>query len=207
MLTSPSAHNTSSDLDGAAYELVFSDEFETPERSFADGEDPRWTALQLKPSTNQQINFYNASLASTRNGVLELRASSNDIIYKTYVGSSGSEGGAGGSPPDLEAPAPAGDATAMAHLQTAMLQTWGKFCFQDGIAEISAKMPGRASQMGLWPAFWLMGQLGRATYQESTSGLWPWTFDECVEPDSDDCAANQCTAQRVSKCKCASAHT
>eukprot|EP00979_Chaetoceros_neogracilis_P013183 scaffold3712_cov234-Chaetoceros_neogracile.AAC.1 len=31
--------------DNRQYELVFSDEFETEGRSFADGEDSRWTAI------------------------------------------------------------------------------------------------------------------------------------------------------------------
>ena len=81
-----------------------------------------------------------------------------------------------------------------------MLQTWGKFCFQEGIAEIRAKMPGKASQMGLWPAFWLMGNLGRATFEHSTDGFWPYIFDECVPLDHDDCDANQCSSQKVSAC-------
>ena len=82
-----------------------------------------------------------------------------------------------------------------------MLQGWNKFCFSEGIAEIRAQMPGIWDQEGLWPAFWLMGNLGRATFTASTEGVWPWIFDECVERDDDaECAANQCSSQRISAC-------
>ena len=45
-----------------------------------------------------------------------------------------------------------------------------------------------------------MGNLGRATFDRSTDGTWPWIFDECIEPGSLYCEANQCTAQRISAC-------
>lgn len=32
---------------------------------------------------------------------------------------------------------------------------------------------------GLWPAVWLLGNLGRATYVASTNNLWPWSYDKC----------------------------
>lgn len=38
------------------------------------------------------------------------------------------------------------------HVQSAMLQSWNKFCFTGGIIEISAKLPGKSSIGGLWPA-------------------------------------------------------
>jgi hypothetical protein len=34
-----------------------------------------------------------------------------------------------------------------------------------GIIEASIKLPGKSDTGGLWPAFWLMGNLGRATYE------------------------------------------
>lgn len=36
---------TSSNNNNEVYRLVFSDEFSVPNRTFRDGEDPRWTAL------------------------------------------------------------------------------------------------------------------------------------------------------------------
>jgi hypothetical protein len=80
-----------------------------------------------------------------------------------------------------------------------MLQSWNKFCMREGAIEISARLPGRHSQAGLWPAFWLMGNLGRATYTRSTDGLWPWNYEECA-PTTAECDASQCTLQRISAC-------
>ena len=38
------------------------------------------------------------------------------------------------------------------YVQSAMLQSWNKFCFTGGIVEISAKLPGSPRIGGLWPA-------------------------------------------------------
>lgn len=37
---------------------VFSDEFETEGRSFADGQDPRWTAIDKNDYTNNALHYY-----------------------------------------------------------------------------------------------------------------------------------------------------
>ena len=169
-----SACTTASGRDGAPLSLVFSDEFYLSSRTFGDGHDSRWTALDLAPTTNEQINYYNSSLAFTQAGNLVLRTTSDDVVIP--------------------------GTTETRHLQTAMLQTWNKFCFSEGAAEIRAQLPGRSNQAGLWPAFWLMGNLGRATFTDSTDGIWPYVFDECVSATDADCEANQCTAQRISAC-------
>ena len=128
------------------------------------------------PYSNYQVNFYNSSNAYTRDGKLEIWSVNEDVTFM------------------------ANGSHQTRHLQTAMLQTWNKFCFQEGAVDVSARMPGVSTQPGLWPAFWLMGNLGRATFAQSTAGFWPFIFDECVPPDSPDCDANQCTAQRVTAC-------
>jgi hypothetical protein len=155
--------------------LVFSDEFDTPGRTFIDGEDPRWTALQSAPANNGQLNWYNQSLASTTTdaegrGVLELRMSAESVT------------------PEYS--------TEKRYFQTAMIQGWNKFCFQGGIVEFSARLPGTPTLSGPWPAFWMMGNLGRATIGKSTDGIWPWTFEACPE----DRVANQVDGQRISGC-------
>eukprot|EP00966_Prymnesium_polylepis_P091219 2111281-Prymnesium_polylepis.1 len=61
-------------------------------------------------------------------------------------------------------------------------------------------MPGVSSQNGLWPAFWLMGNLGRATFIDSTDGIWPFSFDSCLEDDNETCTANSCRSQKISAC-------
>lgn len=138
--TPTSACTALSERDGAVLQLVMSDEFSLDGRSFADGHDSRWTAIEFAPNTNAQVNYYNTSLASTEDGNMVLRSTSQDVDLPLYENTSVPE---------------------TRHLQTAMVQTWNKFCFTEGAAEIRAKLPGRGSQAGLWPAFWMMGNLGR----------------------------------------------
>ena len=51
-----------------------------------------------------------------------------------------------------------------------MMSTWNKFCFTGGIAEASIVLPGANNILGLWPAFWMMGNLGRVGYGGSLEG-------------------------------------
>ena len=53
----------------------------------------------------------------------------------------------------------------------AMLQSWNKLCFTTGYIEVRILLPGRGDHGGLWPAFWTMGNLGRAGYGASTDGI------------------------------------
>ena len=41
------------------FELIYSDEFEVPGRTFDDGHDPRWTAVDKNDYTNMALHFYN----------------------------------------------------------------------------------------------------------------------------------------------------
>jgi beta-glucanase (GH16 family) len=52
-----------------------------------------------------------------------------------------------------------------------MMQTWNKFCFTGGLIEASVMMPGWSNLLGMWPALWTMGNLGRAGYGATTDGL------------------------------------
>ena len=47
---------------------------------------------------------------------------------------------------------------------------------------------------GLWPAFWLMGNLARATNEMSSYWMWPWSYDKC------DWSKNQSLGQKISHC-------
>lgn len=109
-------------------------------RAFGDGSDSRWTALDAPATGNKQINYYNSSLAATKDGKLHIQLSPNAANYTagTYDASGRM-------------------VTYTKPIQSAMLQSWNKFCFTGGIVELHAKMPGAATQPGLWPAFcaWL----------------------------------------------------
>ena len=75
------------------------------------------------------------------------------------------------------------------------MTTWNKFCFTGGyvgvslsvsisnelthlpsLYEASVTLPGANNILGLWPAVWAMGNLGRAAYGASLDGTWPYTY-------------------------------
>lgn len=60
-----------------------------------------------------------------------------------------------------------------------MIQSWNKFCFTGGYIEASVQLPGTTTVSGLWPAFWTMGNLGRAGYGATLEGAWPYSYDTC----------------------------
>lgn len=51
------------------------------------------------------------------------------------------------------------------------VSTWNKFCFTGGLVETSVTLPGANNVVGLWPAVWSMGNLGRAGYGASLEGM------------------------------------
>ncbi|PSS37591.1 hypothetical protein PHLCEN_2v607 [Hermanssonia centrifuga] len=63
--------------------------------------------------------------------------------------------------------------------QGGMMSSWNKFCFTGGLVETSVVLPGINNVVGLWPAIWTMGNLGRAGYGASLEGMWPYTYDSC----------------------------
>jgi hypothetical protein len=147
------AANYTTYADGKRFELIFSDEFNEAGRKFADGFDRRWTAIEHQDSDNGGLSDYHPNMATTDKGSLVITSARQQ--KKLYLGEE-------------------------QRYDTAMLQSWNKFCFRGGIVEISATLPGIPGVPGLWPALWFMGNLGRATFLGSTAGLWPWTFDYCM---------------------------
>ncbi|KAJ6499293.1 beta-glucan synthesis-associated [Mycena sanguinolenta] len=65
------------------------------------------------------------------------------------------------------------------HYEGGMVATWQKFCFTGGYLETSVSLPGANNILGLWPAVWSMGNLGRAGYGASLEGMWPYSYDDC----------------------------
>lgn len=57
------------------------------------------------------------------------------------------------------------------HYQGGLMTTWNKFCFTGGLVEVSVQLPGSAKTVGLWPAVWTLGNLGRAAYGASLDGM------------------------------------
>jgi len=160
-------HTTKSLVDGSTYHLIMSDEFNIPNRTFTDGHDPTWTALDksdddYSASGGGSLHFYNSStVRTTPDGMLTISSiidetswTYHDEIEKTTT---------------LE----------KKHFKSGMIQSWNKFCFTGGIIEVDVILPGEPDIGGLWPAVWMLGNLGRATYEGSTNNLWPWSYDKC----------------------------
>ncbi|KAJ8598816.1 hypothetical protein CTAYLR_008653 [Chrysophaeum taylorii] len=148
---------------GFAHTLVFSDEFEVEGRSFADGDDPRWTAVDKNDYTNMALHYYHADHVRTTNGVLNI---TTDYAPTTFESAEDEEGFVQFK-------------TRRKPFSSGLVQGWNKFCFTGGIVEIVARLPGKATVGGLWPAMWLLGAMARATYVASTDWMWPWSYNTC----------------------------
>jgi beta-glucanase (GH16 family) len=143
-----------------------SDEFNTPNRTFKDGHDPMWTALDksdddASSAGGGSLQFYNSSAVTTENGFLRISTTLEktkwhqyDEINKEWVQHT-------------------------SNFTSGMMQSWNKFCFTGGIVELDIILPGAPYIGGLWPAVWMLGNLGRATYEASTNNVWPWSYDTC----------------------------
>ncbi|KAL8286536.1 hypothetical protein RQP46_004553 [Phenoliferia psychrophenolica] len=62
-------------FDGSDFELVFSDEFNRPGRTFWPGDDPFWEAVDLWYSGTSDLEWYDPDAITTRGGNLELELS------------------------------------------------------------------------------------------------------------------------------------
>ncbi|KAG6879217.1 hypothetical protein C0992_004359 [Termitomyces sp. T32_za158] len=137
-------------MNGEDWVLVFSDEFNTDGRTFYPGDDPYWEAVDLHYWQTNDLEWYDPSGATTKDGYLQLKLErtipeiNHNLSYKS-----------------------------------GMIQTWNKFCFTGGLIEVNVSLPGDSTVSGLWPAIWTMGNLGRAGYGASLEGMWPYSYDSC----------------------------
>lgn len=148
-----------------------------------DGDDPTWTALDksdddASAAGGGSLVFYNSSMAFTNDdGYLELRSIVDktewehlDIVKQKYK-------------------------HVTKHFKSSMVQSWNKFCFTGGIVEVDIIFPGDPYIGGLWPAVWLLGNLGRATYEGSTNNIWPWSYDKCDRKKQEAQTISACNSQ------------
>jgi len=171
---SPSSYPTTTP---GSHQLVFSEEFNVPGRSFGDGKDPRWTALEKNDYTNDALHYYSTDNAVTNeDGELVITTEAVDVNIVTQVEDKPKE-----------------KMRKTKHFKSAMLQSWNKFCFTGGIIEAQATLPGKSDIGGLWPAFWLLGNFARHTYVGSSEHMWPWSSNLCTE--------KAFSAQHISACK------
>lgn len=165
--------------DGIEYDLVMSDEFEQSGRSFKDGNDPTWTGIDKADDDQtaqgkKSLQFYNASQITTKGGNLVIKTTTEDTTWRGWN------------------PYKKRYETMKRSFKSGMLQSWDKFCYTGGILEVDVQFPGSHDVGGLWPAVWLLGNLGRATFESSTNLMWPWSYDVCDR--------KQQHAQEISAC-------
>jgi beta-glucanase (GH16 family) len=145
--TPQNAYTRPSWTGGSDMQLVFSDEFNIPGRSFYPGDDPYWEAVDLHYWQTNNLEWYDPAAVTTENGSLVITLTKQSTHNLNYQGG--------------------------------MVTTWNKFCFTGGYIESSVMLPGASNVLGLWPAVWTMGNLGRAGYGASLDGMWPYSYDAC----------------------------
>ncbi|KAG7393602.1 hypothetical protein PHYPSEUDO_007439 [Phytophthora pseudosyringae] len=132
------------------YKLIFSDEFNNSKRTFEAGFDPKWTAIDIRDTTNMGQHYFLPQAVQIDKGNLIITTSKPKKRYRGAKYVSGS------------------------------VQTWNKFCYTGGYVEVQAVLPGKWGIPGTWPAIWIMGNIGRAPFLRSQDGTWPWSFDVCA---------------------------
>ncbi|KAG8864942.1 hypothetical protein FRB96_003529 [Tulasnella sp. 330] len=82
----PESAKTRTGVDGEDYELVFSDEFNTDGRTFYEGDDPFWEAVDLNYWATADYEWYDPSAITTENGALVITLDSipnHDLFYRS----------------------------------------------------------------------------------------------------------------------------
>ncbi|KAG1867668.1 beta-glucan synthesis-associated [Suillus subluteus] len=82
----PSSAATRTGFDGLPYELVFSDEFNTPNRTFWPGDDPFWEAVNIWYWSTEDQEWYDPAQITTSNGYLSIvmdQIPENDLPYRS----------------------------------------------------------------------------------------------------------------------------
>ncbi|KAF9256746.1 SKN1-domain-containing protein [Marasmius fiardii PR-910] len=161
----PEVAKTRIGFDGQRYELVYSDEFNEPGRTFYPGDDPYLEAMDFWYGVTQDMEWYDPGQVITRDGALVITLDSNTTLEA-------------GLTPGSTAPFKIEDNHGLAY-RSGMLQSWNKFCFTNGYIEVSVILPGSSEESGFWPGAWTMGNLGRPGYPASTDAMWPYSYDEC----------------------------
>ncbi|KAE9288543.1 hypothetical protein PF001_g20471 [Phytophthora fragariae] len=187
---------------GRKWDLVMSDEFNMKNRSFRPGDDHMWTSLDKPDGVNGALELYSHNMTGTKcDGddcyfFIEVMDEVNQIhVYNMYTNPPGYQ--------DVDF-----------FYRGGMVQSWNNFCFQGGMLEVRAQLPGAVSKESgnpdlalgasgkvkstryypTWPGIWMMGNLGRAIFSASTNRMWPFSYNRC-EPDVFD-PENQ----RISAC-------
>lgn len=69
---------------GSELQLVFSDEFNTPGRTFYPGDDPYWEAVDLHYWQTGNLEWYDPEAVTTKDGALQITLSQKETHNLTY---------------------------------------------------------------------------------------------------------------------------
>ncbi|KAE8972560.1 hypothetical protein PR001_g26572 [Phytophthora rubi] len=188
---------------GRRWDLVMSDEFNVADRSFRAGDDHMWTSLEKPDGVNGALELYSHNMTSTKcddDGTCYFFIKTIDElnvihVYNMYT-----------HPPSFQ--------DVYFYYRGAMVQSWNKFCYQGGMLEVRAQLPGAVTAESgnpdlalgnsgkvqnnryypTWPGIWMLGNLGRAIFSASTNRMWPFSYDRC------DADVFDPSFQRISAC-------
>ncbi|KAG6948461.1 hypothetical protein JG688_00015074, partial [Phytophthora aleatoria] len=116
---------------GRTWNLVMSDEFNTPNRSFRPGDDHIWTSLEKPDGVNGAMELYSHNMTSTKcdaDGTCYFYIKSVDELNVIHVYNMYTH--------------PPGFVDAYFFYRAAMVQSWNKFCYQGGMIETRVQLPG-----------------------------------------------------------------
>ncbi|GMF22810.1 unnamed protein product [Phytophthora fragariaefolia] len=129
--STPDSAQTYTTSRGETWTLTMSDEFNTAGRSFEAGDDHLWTALEKADGVNSALEVYSVNMTSTEgdaddNCYFFINVTDETIaetVWSDYI-------------------SPAGYETVYFYYRSGMVQSWNKFCFQGGMIEVHAQLPG-----------------------------------------------------------------
>ncbi|EEY58794.1 uncharacterized protein PITG_20894 [Phytophthora infestans T30-4] len=180
-----------------------SDEFNVANRSFRPGDDHMWTSLEKPDGVNGALELYSHNMTSTKcddDGTCYFYIETIDEVNVIHVYNMYTH------PPSFE--------DVYFWYRGAMVQSWNKFCYQGGMLEVRAQLPGvtdpdsgnpdvalgedgkvqNTKYYPTWPGIWMLGNLGRAIFSASTNRMWPYSYNEC------DADVFDPSFQRISAC-------
>ncbi|GAV53267.1 hypothetical protein ZYGR_0AI05510 [Zygosaccharomyces rouxii] len=84
----PDDSKTKKAKDGSLWKLTFSDEFNAEGRTFYDGEDQFWTAVDINYDATHDLEWYDPDAAITKEGTLKIRMDAyknHDLYYRSAM--------------------------------------------------------------------------------------------------------------------------
>ncbi|CAD6977463.1 unnamed protein product [Tilletia controversa] len=190
--TPASAMNKTSSDGKRKMKLVFSDEFNEDGRTFFEGDDPYWTAVDLHYWGTHDFEWYSPLGAITQDGALRIKTQFPHP-YRLY---------------------------SFLRSQSAMLQSWNKLCIQGAVWMMGniGRAGYGASNEGMWPATWQIttghsckrsihsgcdvGTMPHQTYFANGTGGPLAAEVTGPYPESEGLGLSSLPGQRLSRCTC-----